>query len=105
FTSEEGRVPGRDAVVVLGYDFWKNILGADTSILSSVVMINGIAFAVIGVAPESFTGMDQFVRPALYVPLMMQQRLAPGQEDPLQDRKARTLEVKGRLKPGISRQS
>jgi len=37
FTAEEGEVPGGDAVVVLGYDFWKNILGADQSILNRVV--------------------------------------------------------------------
>jgi len=30
---------------------------------------------VIGIAPESFTGMDQYVRPAFYVPLMMVSRL------------------------------
>jgi putative ABC transport system permease protein len=105
FTPQEGRVPGSDAVVVLGYDFWKNVLGADPSILSRLVVINGIDFNVIGVAPESFTGMDQFVRPELYVPLMMQQWLVSGQENPLEDRKARTLEIKGRLRPGVSRRS
>ena len=31
FTREEGQAPGRDAVVVLSYDFWKNALAADTS--------------------------------------------------------------------------
>ena len=105
FTAEEGEVPGRDAVVVLGYDFWKNILGADQSILNRVVTINGIDFNVIGIAPESFTGLNQFVRPAFYVPLAMEQRLASVQENPLEDRKARTLEVKGRLKPDKSRES
>jgi len=105
FTAEEGEVPGRYAVVVLGYDFWKNILGADQSILNRVVTINGIDFNVIGIAPESFTGLNQFVRPAFYVPLAMEQRLASVQENPLEDRKARTLEVKGRLKPDKSRES
>src|SRR5204862_110212 len=55
FAPEEGAVPGRDAVVVLGYDFWKNTLGADASILNRVVLINGVDFHVIGVAPERFT--------------------------------------------------
>jgi putative ABC transport system permease protein len=105
FTAEEGRVPGRDAVVVLGYDFWKNILGADASILNSVVTINGIDFNVIGIAPESFTGLNQFLRPAFYVPLMMRQRLASVPKNPLEDRQARTLEVRGRLKRDISRES
>jgi hypothetical protein len=105
FAPEEGRVPGRDAVVVLGYDFWKNILGADLSILGSAVLINGIDFRVIGVAPESFTGTDLFVRPEFYVPSMMHQRLASVQHNSLDDREARTWEVEGRLRSGISRQS
>ena len=104
FTADEGRTPGRDAVVVLGSDFWKNTLGADPSILGGEVLINGIDFTVIGVAPESFTGMDQFVRPAFYVPLMMMQRLGNARENPLEDRAARSWAVKGRLKSGVSRQ-
>jgi hypothetical protein len=32
FTPEEGQVPGRDAVVVLSYDFWKNAMAGDRSL-------------------------------------------------------------------------
>ncbi|HYR91273.1 MAG TPA: ABC transporter permease [Terriglobia bacterium] len=105
FTPEEGRVPGRDAVVVLGYDFWKNILGSDPAILNSVVLINGIDFNVVGVAAESFTGLDQFIRPAFYAPLMMVERLGGARENPLEDRQARLWEIRGRLKRGVSLQS
>jgi hypothetical protein len=38
--------------------------------------INGIAFTIVGVAPASFTGLDRFVRPSIFVPLGMAQRLA-----------------------------
>jgi predicted permease len=105
FTSEEGQVPGRDAVVVLGYDFWKNALAEDRSILNGVVLLNGIEFNVIGVAPASFTGTSQFIRPSFYVPTMMAERLNPAIKNPLEDRKARWLEVKGRLKSGVSGQA
>jgi hypothetical protein len=54
FAPGEGSVPGRDAVVVLGHDFWHNTLAADGSVLNSVVLINGIDFTVIGVAPARF---------------------------------------------------
>ena len=43
--------------------------------------INGIDFTVIGVAPERFTGMDQYFRPALYLPVMMAPRLAANTEN------------------------
>jgi len=111
FTPEEGRIPGRDAVVVLGYDFWKNTLGEDESIVGSVVVMNGLDFTVIGVAPESFTGLDAFIRPSFYTPIMMTARLngAPFagsrlEGDPLENRKARSVIVKGRLRPRISQQ-
>src|SRR5262245_44449262 len=103
FKPEEGSVTSRDAVIVLGYDFWKNTLGADPAILNSIVVINGVDFSVIGVAPESFPGLDQFVRPAFYVPLMMAEPLlGSGRDSLLEDRKAHRLEVRGRLKQGVS---
>jgi predicted permease len=106
FRSEEARVPDRDAVAMLGYDFWKNVLAGDPSILGSVVLINGIDFTVIGVEPPSFTGMDQYIRPAFFAPIMMAERLGAAgtaHERPLEDRTARLFDVKGRLKPGVSR--
>ena len=36
FAAEEGQVPGRDAVVVLGHDFWKNVLAEDPSVLAAL---------------------------------------------------------------------
>jgi putative ABC transport system permease protein len=102
FTTREGSVPGRDAVVVLGYDFWKNVLAGDRSIVNSAVWINGIAFSVVGVAAATFTGTDESV-PAFFLPIMMAGRLgAPG--DLLDDRTARSFAVKGRLKSGVSQE-
>ncbi len=69
FLPEEDQVPGRDAVVVLGHDFWEKQLGADRSIIGRKVRLNGIEFTVIGVAPARFTGMDQSLRPTLFVRL------------------------------------
>jgi putative ABC transport system permease protein len=105
FTPEEGQVPGRDAVVVLSYDFWKNALGADPSILNSVVWMNGVGFQVVGVAPASFTSTEPPLRPAFYAPVMMAQRLSPARENVLEAREIRRYRVKGRLKPHVSKQS
>jgi predicted permease len=103
FAAEEARVPGRDPVVVLSYDFWMNQLGGDASILDGVVWMNGIEFQVIGVAPRSFTGIEPPVRPAFYVPLAMAQRLNASARDPLEQRELRSVTVKGRLRRGVSR--
>jgi predicted permease len=103
FLPEEGKVPGRDAVVVIGYDFWQTQLGKDPSVIGRNLRIKGIDFTVIGVAPQSFTGVDQYFHPALYVPTMMTQRLDAAPTDPLEDRGNQSYSVKARLKPGASR--
>jgi putative ABC transport system permease protein len=108
FTPSEGQVPGRDAVVVLGHDFWNNALGGDGSILGSTVVLNGLDFTVVGVAPASFTGTDILMRPAFFVPSMMAQRLSPAgaaSQNPLDDRGNRSFEIRGRLKPGTSQEA
>jgi len=103
FRADEDQVPGRDAVVVLGHDFWEKELAADRSIIGRQVRLNGTEFTVIGVAPERFTGMDSFVRPAFFVPVMMRSRIAPNPSDNLLEaRDQRIFTVKGRLKPGVT---
>jgi macrolide transport system ATP-binding/permease protein len=103
FVADEGRVPGRDAVVVLGYDFWHNVLGDDPSILNAAVVINGVDFIVVGIMPERFTGLHQFIRPAFYLPLTMAARLGVGADDWRDSRSARRFTVKARLRRGVTR--
>ena len=103
FTPDEDRVPGRDAVVVLGRTMWEQEFGSDPTVLGRSVIINGGTFTVIGVAPPDFNGLDPFVRTDFFVPLMMSPRLV---SDPkagsLEARDARNLNLKGRLKRGVS---
>jgi putative ABC transport system permease protein len=101
FTAREARDPGSDPVIVLGYDFWNSILLGDPSVVNDVVWINGIEFTVVGIAADTFTGMDESI-PAFYVPLTNATRLAPA-DNLLDDRRSRALAVKGRLKVGVSR--
>jgi predicted permease len=98
FRPDEDQVQGRDAVVMLGHDFWVSQYNASPSVLGSRIRLNGIEFTVVGVAPESFTGIDIVFRPTLFVPLAMSPRMGPKNE--LDDRDAGWLIVKGRLKPG-----
>ena len=62
FRPEDDQAPGRDAVIVLGHEFWQQHLGGDAAILGRVVRLNGLPFTVIGVAPPGFTGLDQYRR-------------------------------------------
>jgi predicted permease len=108
FRPDEDEVPGRDAVVVLAYDFWKEVLGGQPSIVGSHIRLGSgtaVDFTIIGVAPESFRGMDRFLRPSFYVPNMMAPAVL-GIPDVLTDRRytggRNDVSIKGRLKPGVS---
>jgi predicted permease len=100
FRPEEDQVMGRDAVVVLSHDLWTSAYDAKPSIIGEKLRLNGIELTIIGVTPESFTGTDQFLRPALYVPLAMSARLTNANN--LDQRQIPWLVVKGRLNPGVS---
>src|SRR5262245_23300448 len=66
FREDEDEAPGRDAVIVLGPDFWKHDFGGDPSVVGRTVRLNGSDFTIVGVAPESFPGMQIFQRPDFY---------------------------------------
>jgi hypothetical protein len=68
FRQNEDEVPGRDAVVVLGPDFWKHEFASDPGVVGRTIRLNGTDFTVIGVAPETFTGMRIWWQPDFYMP-------------------------------------
>ncbi|MEO8129736.1 MAG: ABC transporter permease, partial [Bryobacteraceae bacterium] len=103
FRDDEDRVPGRDAVAVLGFEFWKQEFAADPSVAGRHIRLNGTDFTVVGVAPESFPGMQIFSRPDFYMPLAMARLFSiEPQKNFFEDRDDRELVVKGRLKPGVT---
>jgi predicted permease len=102
FRPDEDKVPGRDAVVVLSHDLWETEFASDPGVVGRSIVLNGLAFTVVGVAPESFTGPNAWMRADLYVPLAMQPALAGGAgQSELEMRGVKVLTVLGRLKPGI----
>ena len=70
FSPEEDTVPDRDRVAVIGYDLWTKWFGSSTAVLGDTMKINGVAFTIVGVAPEGFHGSN--VNPSeVYIPTMM----------------------------------
>ncbi|HJT89900.1 MAG TPA: ABC transporter permease [Bryobacteraceae bacterium] len=100
FRPEEDRVRGRDAVVVISYGLWKREFGGSPDAVGRQVFINGIAFTMVGVAPEAFLGSNNLIRSALFVPMAMAPRLGESYANQLEGRDDRNLTVRGRLKPG-----
>jgi macrolide transport system ATP-binding/permease protein len=104
FREDEDQVPGRDAVVVLGPDFWKHEFASDPSVVGRTIRLNGTDFTVIGVAPETFPGMLTFGHPDFYMPLAMARVFSTNrQKNFFEDRDDRELNVSARLKPGTTR--
>jgi predicted permease len=99
FLDSEDQAVGRDAVVVLGHDYWESQFNANPSVIGSTIWINSVPCTIIGVAPQKFTGIDPYVKPSMFIPLAMSARLSG--ENNLEKRDLRWLTVKGRLKPGV----
>jgi macrolide transport system ATP-binding/permease protein len=105
FREDEDQAPGRDAVVVLGPDFWKHEFASDPSVVGRTIRLNGTEFTVIGVAPETFPGMLIFGHPDFYMPLAMAPVFSTNrQKNFFEDRDDRELTVRARLKPGTTLQ-
>src|SRR5258708_11996116 len=105
FREGEDQVPGRNAVGVLGPNFWKHEFASDPGVLGRTIRLNGTEFTVIGVAPETFPGMQIFEHPDFYMPLAMARVFSINpQKNFFEDRDHRELNVKARLKPGTTPQ-
>ncbi len=104
FLPEEAASPGQP-VAMVSYDFWQTQYSRSPSAIGARLRVNGIVFTIIGVTPESFTGLDRHVHPSLYLPLGISQRVDGEPSDPLEDRDRHDLVVKGRLNPGVARDS
>jgi predicted permease len=102
FSADDDRAPGAHPVVVLSHASWRQRFGGDPAILGRAVAINGARYTVIGVMPAGFRGTELFYTPELWIPMMMQAHIEPGNEW-LERRQTRNVFVVGRLAPGVTR--
>lgn len=93
--SEGDDQPGRDHVVILGHELWKQQFGSDASLIGRTIRLNREDYAVIGVMPASFNLLGY--TPKLWIPLVV---TAADQTETA--RKDRSLLVVGRMKPGVT---
>jgi predicted permease len=100
---------GAHPVVVVSHRCWQQRFGGDPALVGRSVVVNGRSFAVIGVAPAGFAGLELSYVPEVWFPLAMGSEfrsLMPGAAKRggvwMDDRKAASVCVAGRLKTGIS---
>ena len=88
-------------VVVLSFDAWQRLFGADEAAVGRSVTINGRPFTIVGVAPEGFTGPDRFEPSDVWLPLGVH-RLVLTQDGDALSRSNWWLTAIGRLAPEAS---
>src|SRR4030095_17126537 len=69
FSRAEDQVPTGTPVVVISYAFWHLQYGGRTDIIGTPLKIDKTSYAIIGVAPEDFTGMDDGGVPVAFIPI------------------------------------
>jgi predicted permease len=77
FSPEEDRTPGSHPVIVVSHAFWSARLGGHAGAIGRTILVNGLPFTVVGVAPKQFHGIYTGLRADAWVPLMMQPQLRP----------------------------
>ena len=98
FRAEEGTTPGRDPVAVITDDLWRRRFGADPSVVSHVLTLNGQPFTIVGVTPPGFHGSAAALRLDVFVPMTMQPAVMAGNR--LTQRGNSWLEVYARIADG-----
>ena len=58
-----------EPVVIVGYGYWQNQMGADPDIIGKTLTLDGIPHVVVGVAPEHFSGHMGYQERQLFLPL------------------------------------
>jgi predicted permease len=88
-------------VIVLGYDYWKDKLNGDPSVVGRSVTVDGHPFTIIGVAPSGFTGVETFAGVQAYLPVS-ELFIEGTPTDVLTGWQNRQFKIYARLRPGVT---
>jgi predicted permease len=91
FRDDDGK-PGGEAVMLIGYDVWRDRYGSSPSIVGQTIRANGTQRTVIGVMPEKFSFP---IRESIWMPLVLD-AVPPARG------KGPNYQVIAKLKQGVS---
>jgi predicted permease len=103
FSPDDDTAPGAHPLAVLSYGYWTSRFNRSASIINEQILVNGVSFTVIGVAPEGFSGTSLGVMPDVFVPISMREAIQQGWKG-LADRRSYWVYLFARLKPGFTRE-
>jgi predicted permease len=105
-SQEDDQVYQGHPVVVLGYDYWVNRFARDPGVLGRKILVNNYPMEIVGVSAAGFAGIDPAQAPQIRVPIQMKTAMVPDWTwVHMDDRRARWVQVFGRLKPGYTVES
>ena len=101
FRPEEDASPGAAAVAIISHPLWMRLYAASRDVVNRTIEINGRSYAIVGVAPPGFVGLNQLSAADIFVPLSMYPQLYPAAAQ-VDHRSSLMFSAVGRLKPGVS---
>jgi predicted permease len=105
-SQEDDQVYQGHPVVVLSYTYWNNRFARDPGVIGKKILVNDYPMTIVGVSAAGFAGIDPARSPQIRVPVQMKETMLP--EWPwlyVDNRRARWVQVFGRLKPGYTVES
>lgn len=102
FTPEELETAADANLVVLSSAFWRSRFAGDPDIVGQTVLLNGSAFRVVGVTPESFPGTGGPLILDGYVPITAWDVLQPQRRGAYEERGDPGYRMIARLRQGAS---
>ena len=99
FDADEDKVPRGENVVVLDEGYWKRAFAGDPTAVGRTMTIGGVAYTIVGIVPQGFTGVELERRDA-WVPISLPYWGPGGSWDTRWD--ASWLQIIGRLRPGVT---
>jgi predicted permease len=93
--------PGASPFVVLGHAYWTNRFNGNRAVVGQAILVNGLPFTVVGIAPKAFYG-TAVMAADLWLPLNMFSAATGQSETIFTNRENGWLVMGARLKPNVS---
>jgi predicted permease len=102
FLPEEDPHSNGPAVAVISHALWQRLYAGDPHVTGHRIELNGRSFAIVGVAPEGFNGLNHLFGADVFVPMSTYPYTFPVPAM-FGARRSLMFAAVGRLKPGIGR--
>jgi len=94
--------PSASPAAVLSYAYWQSAFGGSRSVLGRTILLNNVAFTIVGVAEPSFTNLSPGKKQDLWLTIAMVPRLGIDWGQKIEGLHNWWLVLMARLRPGAS---